>query len=333
MNQQRITDYAMLLLWSLCIGSCSLSAYDRDHNVHALYHIDRANLDEFCDSEGITYSLMKYGDRKAIRHYAKALAALIWEEHGHELRATPDQWRVIAPAAFTLQTSAIAVTQALVDVLRSDYDCPVLLEQLSRAGVSVEDFGSLASSTERQQHISGNFAYGGESLEDLSIIFVEDALVSGAHFIESQRVLSEQAGADLDRLFAYFIADVDQSDSLAKGSIEGAINHVWIQRDNAAHLCELMADNTSLISPRVLKLILAPNGDLGDYLAKLPQAVLLRVYESALADGFDSKAEFAPALEQLAYAIGAKLGPQPIWVCALPPRRLAARRPGYQSAL
>lgn len=269
--------------------------YNRSHNLSALHTVTKDTLDTFIARDGAAFSKFKYGDPDSIEYFAKGIAAQIWATHGTRLVTDPESFCILAPAYRKAPTSAVALSLQVAEVLSRDYGVTVESTHLSRNVLGSGDYGLLTTKKERESQIFGHFHYEGRPLTGRTVLFVEDALVSGAHYLETQRVLSEQAGLDLCNLHGYFIADVHaETFTKEQYSVENLLNHLWIDRDLVHRLTEILQKPDSVITPRVLKLLLSePWLQVRSVLEEQQLHQVLSITHLATAEGLDQNTKYA----------------------------------------
>jgi len=159
-------------------------------------------LNDFKTMEGKQFALMKYGSSKALDHYAHRLVQLILQVFP-SMQDSPDQFVCIRPGNISLPTAATL----LADRIQKALDVP--MGRIVRGKALTRDFATLDSAEERAKAMQGLFKYSGPQLDAATAVFlIEDTVVSGSHYVETQRVL-EQVGCPLGKVHCICIASVE----------------------------------------------------------------------------------------------------------------------------
>lgn len=269
------------------------SVYSRNHNIKALFTVTPVNFDNFAEGAGKTFSLLKYGNQKNIDEYSETLLNLIWKDHADEISAHPDEWLIVSPATFNLPTSAVLVSEAIEKLFVKKYGLNIKKVSLKRRSTNSIDFGSLTNMADRQSHIKNNFFYDGPSLANKKLLFIEDALVSGTHYKESQRTLVEEGKVKHKNLFAYFLVNVEQSGIKSSDfSLESKLNQITMAPDTPERLLPILRNPSNSITPRMLKYVFKSHSRTTFFCLNLNYESLARVYQASLTDGFNHKKDF-----------------------------------------
>ncbi|MDT7780202.1 MAG: PRTase ComF-like [Acidobacteriota bacterium] len=232
------------------------SPYRRNHNVSALYTVSARNVKNFRRAVGKEFSMFKYGDPQTRRIFAERIAEEVWREAGREIAADPQAWRVVCPAYHGAPTAAALLAEEVRHVLAHARGVELAAVRLHRRNPPRGDFGELRSHGARERRISGNFFYTGESLAGLTLIFVDDVLVSGAHYRETQRVLERHAGVSPASIRGCFIVDLKAKGFAGtKQAAEGILNHLWVGSGRAERLIEVLQKPGVGLTPRLLRML------------------------------------------------------------------------------
>lgn len=288
------STYALAKVKSKPVSKINIdSRYTRNHNIKALYTVTPVNFDNFADGAGKDFSLLKYGSQKHIEECSEQLLKIIWKDHADEISANPDQWLIVSPATFSLPTSAVLVSEAIERQLLRKYGVRINKISLKRRKTNSVDFGSLTNLADRQSHIKNNFFFEGPSLAGKKLLFIEDALVSGTHYQESQRALVEEGKANHKDIFAYFLVNVEQSGIESSDySLESKINQIMMAADTPERLLPILRDKSNQITPRMLKYVFKSQSRTTYYCLNLNYESLARIYQASLTDGFNFKNDF-----------------------------------------
>jgi len=269
------------------------SVFSRTHQTKSLFAVSPVNFDYFSSGPGVDFSLMKYGSQEHIEKFADKLVSLIYRDHGEDLSSHPDDWVIVSPAYLRLPTSAALLTESVGNRFKARFGVTLKNVSLKRRTTNSIDFGSLQNISQRESHIKGNFYYEGPDLKGKKLLFIEDALVSGTHYIESQRALTQVAGVSHEHIFGYFLVNVEQAGAENPDfSLEAAINHMYIPKDNPEILKNLMLNKSNKVTPRVLKYIFSSSDFTGYFCEQLPYRPLSKIYAASLLDGFDQLEPF-----------------------------------------
>eukprot|EP00929_Paragymnodinium_shiwhaense_P124394 TRINITY_DN9977_c0_g1_i1.p1 TRINITY_DN9977_c0_g1~~TRINITY_DN9977_c0_g1_i1.p1 ORF type:complete len:663 (+),score=104.09 TRINITY_DN9977_c0_g1_i1:66-1991(+) len=238
----------------------------RNNNLHALYTIapegfeihtqpgtERVTPEVFMKSQGEVFSKMKYGYPANLDLYAEQLEARI-RAMFNDLNERPFEYLLLIPGAIVLPTAATHLANRLVQLLG------VPAGRMVRAGHISKDFAKITSAEERAQAMKGAFKYEGPAIaESTKVIIIEDTVVSGAHYIETQRALTSETGVPLKNIHCFIVASLEGLDN----SVEGALNEVYFNPEDSAITDKVMdsleavpdgADPTSRQIKFILKL-------------------------------------------------------------------------------
>ena len=92
----------------------------------------------------------------------------------------------------------------------------------------------------RFELIEDNFYYQGPALpKDATVILIEDAVISGAHWVETQRILVKQ-GLPLSNIYCCCLAKLDSTH--LQYTLEDQLNHSWVQKHHPQRLVDLWID-------------------------------------------------------------------------------------------
>lgn len=279
--------------------------FSRNHQVDALHTIRRGTLGEFQRVEGRRFSALKYGDPQSIRYFAQRLAARIWRRHGFRMLKERSAFCIVSPAYRHIPTAAVLLSEKTNEELRTQYGVHVEQVYLSRRELAAGDFGKLKSKEAREAQISGNFCVHAGTIAGRTAIFIEDALVSGTHYLETQRVLVEEGGVRLEDLHAYFIVDVRTEDFATEScGMEDVLNHLWIGPSDIHRLTEVLGSCDEQITPRMVKLLLANQlHETLPVLKKLDSYSLLGILHVADRESLSERGEYREAAACLRHYI------------------------------
>ena len=306
-------NYLVLVLLSVCyisIGSITSYAretsshagdlYSRDHHTSVLFKLNTQNQDSFMEQEGKRYSAMKYGDAESIEEYATMLAKQIWNQFSKEIKEHPDDWVLVCPSYFKAPTAAVVLARSTKKIILEKYKIDLPMVSIQRKSTNDREFGELKTMAERQSYIVDNFFYEGESLSQKSLIFIEDALVSGTHYLETQKVLKKQAGADLDNLYAFFVVEVEKEATKATNyEAEAVLNYGWINGSKLERLLPILKDPQTVYTPRMLKFVFGKPERANFYRKHLSFNELNKLYQTAYQESFLQKPKYKGLVQNL----------------------------------
>jgi len=149
------------------------------------------------------WSLMKYGDQDQAEFFGARLADLVWKVLGEFLDKEPHNIVLVKPAAQKLPTAATLVADALAQRLPKE----VAVTALRREGGLVRDFGTLTDEERAKVKLPFHYPADGPILTGKFVVFAEDAVVTGAHTVQSRRVLIE-AGAAPEAIISLCVMDI-----------------------------------------------------------------------------------------------------------------------------
>ena len=309
-----------LLLFFLSLTSFSAAAkdsetkkylnklYSRNHHKTVQFKVNSQNLNSFMEQEGKRYSLMKYGDAQSIEEYSKMLASQIWNEFGKELLDSPKDWLMVCPSYFKAPTAAVTLAKTTREILVRKHQVDLKIVSMHRKSTNDREFGELKTIEERQSYIVGNFYYKGESLNNKNLIFIEDALVSGTHYLETQKILKEQAGANLDKLHGFFIVEVENENlGDTNYEMEALLNYGWIDGKHLERLLPILKDEKTVYTPRMLKFIFGNSDRTNFYSKQLSFVELNKLYQTAYEENFLEKPKYKDLVENLRTSLSQQL--------------------------
>ena len=283
--------------------------YQRDHQLYSLYELTPERLPDFQALEGVRFSKCKHLDRESVAHFASQLAQLISERFLSASASSPSTLAptktltVVAPAHRHLKTAGVHLAEAVTERLKELTGLYIQLVYLSRHELNDLDFGTLKEASAREALIHQRFYYEGPELTGERVILIEDAVISGAHWMETQRALCER-GVALERLVCVCIASVNPH-AFVDGdyAVEDLLNHLWVKGHEPARLIQLIQDPPSQLSARSLKLLLgAPWSALTEALDATPWRKVLSLYHHVVSaahlEGFDELVSYAAPLKR-----------------------------------
>ncbi|MBU1431448.1 phosphoribosyltransferase family protein [Myxococcota bacterium] len=280
--------------------------YNRDHNLNAIFKINADNFDFFSESFGAEFSKFKYGDPESISLFAGLIASEILEKLGPEIIASPDHWRIVYPARKAIPTAATLLADHVNYILLKKYKIDLNKIYLKRRRVFNGDFGEIKSQNTRESQIFDNFFYDGDDLNGKKTIFIEDALVSGTHYRETQRVL-ELSGVNLTHIHGFFIADIESKTFVKEGySVENKINHIWVK--SPYEMIEILQKSDVVVTARMIKFIFKFETDkFKEILDKIDLYQLAELYSAALDENLNEDPRFLEHLTILSDALVDKI--------------------------
>lgn len=287
----------LILSQNILLGaSLENHLFSRTHKSHSLFRLKNSSLGEFLLIHAKEYSLFKYGDKKISRKYALALAQQIQTVINF---SDPSKEIVLMlPARYHLPTSAVLLGKEVARLLASYNHIEIPLYELSRSSTLAGDFSALESSESRLSAIDQHFYYEGLSLTGKTVIFIDDALVSGAHYMETQRVL-KNADLNLDELFSFFIVQIDPSNpETEKLSSESRLNNYYVSSKHPERLKKILLEDDP-ITPRMLKLILSSPETTEYFATHLPSKLCIKVCKALDADRFQDKEIYQKPMKRL----------------------------------
>lgn len=252
------------------------------------------------EHEGKRYSLMKYGDMESIKEYSKMLVSRIWNKFGNRILENPDNWILVCPSYFKRPTAAAILVKTTQEILEKKYHVSLKMVRLHRKKTNDREFGELRSIGERQSYIVGNFYYNGQNLSNKNLVFLEDALVSGTHYVETQKILSEQGGAALKNLHAFFITEVEKEKSKNSNyEVEALLNYGWVKKTHLARLVPILKDPQTIYTPRMLKFIFGNRERAKFYTKQLEFFELNKLYQTAYDERFLERPKYIGLVQEL----------------------------------
>lgn len=252
LNEQELSDVIVAEGCSAAV----LDRYNREHNAHALWTVTKENVAAFIDEDGVSFSKTKYGDPDSIRDFASRIAKRMLQEHGEEMVRFPESFCILLPAHRSAPTAASLLGEAIRRIFLEEYGVDIEVNKMSRGRIAVSDFGKMREETDRKNFVVNDFFYDGPSLRDKTVLFIEDALVSGASYLETQRAL-DVVGLDLGAVHGYFITDIRaETFPEERLSIEGVLNRVWVHEGAFDRLIEIFEKEGTRTTPRMAKMFL-----------------------------------------------------------------------------
>lgn len=204
----------------------------RNHNLFTLVTLEPAvttpligdtsvhmTLDMFKEQEGARFAKMKMGNSESLDYYAEQLAGKIVATFP-SIADQPSKFALVKPASIDLPTAATLIEERLKTLLGSNVQ-EIVVERNSHLE------GDFAKMTEQQRAhaLSGSFSLRANSGIDYSsttFIMIEDTVVTGAHYIETQKIL-QRSGVPIERVNLVAIASLVG----LKATVEGALNEEY----------------------------------------------------------------------------------------------------------
>ena len=223
----------------------------------SLYQPGSDALNRFGDTDGLRFSRFKHCEKSALHHFSKRLADRILASREAEFADRRGAPVLISPAIKSVLTAGAALAWEVRRQLSFRLSYEVEIQQLRRRATVDEDFSLIDRKTERAQCINNAFSYDGCSLHDRSLIFIDDALISGTHFRESVRALRDHGGADPGRIVGAFLVSLDHASTFHDGySIESHWNRLWPSQTDINEILSTWLKQQASLSPRCLRLLM-----------------------------------------------------------------------------
>jgi predicted amidophosphoribosyltransferase len=238
-------------------SSNTAQIFDKEHNILSIHHVSVDHLDQFQQQDGILFSKFKYLDPYSIDYFAQKLADMIWEQFRLSLIDYPEKFVLLSPAHRHLKSAGVWLTETVHAYLKTQHNVEVQLASMSRRAINAIDFGKLQASDARQKLIAGNFYYSGPSLDQNIVILIEDAVISGTHWIETQRVLVEENHLAHTHIHCACLVNIDaQSFSDGAYSVEDVLNHLWVDPTQIDRFIDIIKQPQVEFSTRSIKFLL-----------------------------------------------------------------------------
>lgn len=318
----------------------------KNWNLHALYTIsDDLELAQPADGRlitaaafkqetGVSFSKMKYGSSAALDLYSDRMAGQILETFGRaQISKHPARYVLLSPASINLPTAATLLADRIQSAILHKAGVKLEMGRMLRTGHLKVDFAKLKTTEERMAAMAGLFSYEGPSLagKKKKLIFIEDTVVSGSHYQETQRVmqptLERTGGPGMRALHCFVVANLEKVPPV----VESELNEVYfspqdplIGRKMVQSLKELTdgADPTS----RQVKFVLGtlPKGcpaeapacpearfkDFAEAFAKESDSLQMFFLAGVTRDNFHQNLKYQPALVELFAGVIKKYRPE-----------------------
>ena len=111
--------------------------------------------------------------------------------------------------------------------------------------------------------------------------------------METQKVLHQQGGADLNNLHAFFVVEVEKEKAKATSyETEAVLNYGWIDGNHLDRLLPILRAPNTIYTPRMLKFVFS-NARRAKYFTKqLSFSQLNKLYQTAYSEAFLQKAKY-----------------------------------------
>jgi hypothetical protein len=246
------------------------------------------------------YSQFKYGHKPTILKFAKKMVDGLFAIMPISKLIKNNQDIVIITSPFwhtppSVYPLALEVHKLINEKLLDNKANAIKFVKISRSSAPSCDFSKLTVEERKLNMQRNKLSIDEDSVRDKTVIFIEDARITGAHE-EKTIVCLEQAGAK--KVILLYLIDVKNGKN--DPDIENRLNHAVI--NSIDELYKLMRKpDEYVLNSRSVRFVLswADHKELKKFFAKISSVILDELYSASITDGYGLMEKYAQGFELL----------------------------------